>query len=198
MALPRSCIKQAQRTSKGAAIAAACCNTIITCKPVSISGWCSALCGTPHKASTSGNSTRKAPQARNTSNMRPGCASIKPVDSSAQTRSGTRAATSPALTISRISTAVSGAALKAANRAAKRARRRMRTGSSRKASVQWRRVPSRRSAMPPNESTTEARSKLPSGRTSVAATAIALMLKSRRPRSCSRVTDASACTINPR
>ena len=39
-------------------------STSIRCTPVSISGWCSGGCGTPHRRSTSGSSRASAPQSR--------------------------------------------------------------------------------------------------------------------------------------
>jgi tRNA nucleotidyltransferase (CCA-adding enzyme) len=66
-------------------------------------------CGTPHRRSTSGSSTRSAPHSRNSSNMREGVASIRPRASSCHTRSATSACTSPASTMRRISASVSGA-----------------------------------------------------------------------------------------
>jgi tRNA nucleotidyltransferase/poly(A) polymerase len=73
-------------------------------------------------------------------------------------------------------------AMRKPKRAAKRATRRMRTGSSWKASLTWRSTPSRRSRSPPNGSMS-----LPS-----ASLAMALMVRSRRARSCSSVTSGAA------
>ena len=84
-------------------------STSIRCTPVSTSGWCAAGCGTPHSRSTSGSTRASAPQSRSTSNMRLGRGSIRPRDSSCQTRSATSASTSPASTIARHSAIVSGA-----------------------------------------------------------------------------------------
>ena len=146
--LPKSCARQAKRTTSGAFSRAAMSSTIIRCTPVSTSGWCWGGWGTPHRRATSGSSTCSAPHSRSTSNMREGFASIRPRASSCHTRSGTRWSTSPCSTISRISCMVSGATVKSVKRAAKRATRKMRTGSSRKESVTCRSSRACRSCTP--------------------------------------------------
>jgi hypothetical protein len=78
---------------------AAMSSTIIRCTPVSTSGWCSARCGTPHRRSTSGNSTRKcAALAQHLEHAR-GAGFHQAAASSCHTRSGTSASTSPAATM---------------------------------------------------------------------------------------------------
>ena len=186
--LPRSWTRQAQRTGKGAAKRAAVSSTIVKCRPVSTSGWCGSGCGTPHSRSTSGSTRANAPQSRSTANRRLGWASIKPRDSSCQTRSATSASASPAATICAHSAVVSGATTKCGQRAAKRANRRMRTGSSANAPDTWRRTPACRSRWPWKGSIS-----VPSS-----ACAMALTVRSRRARSCSSVTPGSAWIVKPR
>ena len=122
-------------TATGASRRAAQRSASNTCAPVSTSGWCFSGCGTPNSASTSGSTTRSAPQARSTSTNTSGRGSASARSVSFQTRSATSASASPAETMARISSRVSGATVKpsGAKRAAKRATRRMRTGSSTKA-----------------------------------------------------------------
>ena len=122
-----------------------------------------------------------------TSSIRDGFRSISPRESSCITRSGTRASASPLLTIVRVSSAVSGATVNSGKRAAKRASRRMRTGSSTKDGLTCRSTPASRSRLPPCGSTS-----CPSS-----PTAIALIVRSRRARSCSSVTSGDACGSNP-
>ena len=66
---------------------------------MSISRWCAGGCGTPNSASTSGSSAASAPHARSTANIRDGVASVRPLASSCQTRSGASVASSPDATI---------------------------------------------------------------------------------------------------
>ena len=147
--LPKSWQRAAKRTSKGMFMRAHWSSTISKCTPVSTSGWCSTGCGTPYKRATSGNKICKAPQSRNTCNMREGWWPIKPLANSCHTRSATNALTSPSCTISTIKAWVSGATTKWGKRAANLAKRKMRTGSSRKAKLTWRSTPSFKSRSPP-------------------------------------------------
>ena len=135
-----------------------------------------------HTRLSSGNSRASAPHPCSTSNRRDGCRSIKPRANSCQTRSGTRASTSPASTIVQSNFSVSGSTLKSPKRAAKRASRKMRTGSSEKAGPTWRNTRSAKSRCPPNGSI-----KRPS-----TACAIALIVRSRRARSSSKLTSGAA------
>ena len=189
-ALPRSWASAANptRSSPGASFAAMS-QTSSICTPVSTSGWNSARCGTPYSASTSGSTARRASASRKVRRKADGVRLRSALPSSCQTRSGTSSASSPSAAISRMSASVSGAMVKpsAAKRAMKRAARSTRSGSSTKASPTWRSVRDWMSRTPPNGST-----RLPS-----ASRAIALMVKSRRRRSSSRVTDGSACTVKP-
>ena len=167
-ALVRSIVNKAHRTSRGSSFKAA----------ASISRPERSF----HTRLSSGRSRASAPHPCNTSNRRDGCRSIKPLANSCQTRSGTSASTSPASTIVLSSFWVSGSTLKSPKRAAKRASRRIRTGSSEKAGPTCRKTRLAKSRCPPNGSI-----KRPS-----AAWAIALMVRSRRSRSSSRLTSGAA------
>ena len=164
--------------------------TSSTWMPVSTSGWYSARCGTPYSASTSGNTTARAPHSRSVRRNADGAAEASARDSSCHTRSGTSSASSPESTMVRISACVSGAMVKpsGAKRAMKRAARSTRNGSSAKAGPTWRSSLASRSRTPPCGSTS-----VPS-----ASSAMALMVKSRRCRSSSSVTAGSASTTKPR
>ena len=190
-ALPRSWTRAAKptRSSPGAS-RAAMSETSCWWMPVSISGWYSARCGTPYSASTSGRIAASAPQARRVARNAEGCGEASALRSSCQMRSGTRVSSSPLATIVRINAIVSGATVNpsGAKRAMKRPARRIRSGSSAKAGPMWRSTHVARSAAPPQGSTS-----WPS-----APRAMALMVKSRRCRSSSRVTDGSASTTKPR
>ena len=190
-ALPRSWVKAAKPiTASPGASRAAMSLTSSWCRPVSTSGWYSARCGTPYSASTSGNTCASASQSRSVRRNAEGVAQVSARESSCHRRSGTSSASSPARTISRISACVSGATLKPseAKRAMKRAARNTRRGSSTKAGPAWRSTRALISLIPPSGSTS-----VPSS-----ACAMALMVKSRRPRSCSSDTDGSASTTKPR
>jgi hypothetical protein len=190
-ALPRSWVSAAKpiRSSPGASCAAMS-QTISTWMPVSTSGWYSARCGTPYRASTSGSTTASAPQSRRVRRNADGRGVRSAPASSFHTRSAVSSASSPSATIARISAIVSAATVKpnAAKRAMNRAARSTRSGSSTKAGPTWRNTRSCRSRAPWYGSTS-----VPSG-----ACAIALMVKSRRTRSSSSVTSGEACTTKPR
>jgi len=87
----------------------------------------------------------------------------------------------------RIIASVSGATVKP-KRAAKRATRSTRSGSSAKAGDTWRSTPAARSVAPPNGSISAPSSER----------AIALIVRSRRARSSSRVTSGEAWNTKPR
>ena len=189
-ALPRSWQSAANpiKSSPGARVAAMS-QTSSTCVPVSTSGWYSARCGTPYRASTSCSTACRASASRRVRRNADGVRLRSARDSSCHTRSAVRSASSPSAAIARISASVSGATENPceAKRAMKRAARSTRSGSSTNASPTWRNTRCSISRLPPNGST-----RLPS-----AARAIALMVKSRRRRSSSRVTEGSAWTMKP-
>ena len=153
------------------------------CTPESISGCQRSGCGTPNSASISGKIDGQRiglAQHLEIAAAAPACSSARCV--SCQTRSGTSASSSPRAAISRISAIVSGATRKpsGAKRAAKRATRSTRTGSSTNAGDTWRSQRSLQIAL--------AVERIDELRRSVGSLAIALIVRSRRSRSCSSVT----------
>ena len=100
--LPRSCVSAAKRAGSGAS-AAPPCRAPASVTPVSISGWWSARCGTPHRRSTSGSIRASAPQARSTSNMREGRSPSARAPIPARRARAPGASTSPSSTMCRIS-----------------------------------------------------------------------------------------------
>ena len=186
---PGSSASAATRTGSGSSAAAAASTT--RPRPTAAASVGSAGCmpsASRASASISGIRRASAPQACSIASIRDGRRSIRPRETSCQIRSGTSASTSPAATIAHMSSRVSGATVKRSKRAAKRATRRMRTGSSAKASLTCRSTPSCRSRRPPQGSMI-----VPS-----AARAIALIVRSRRRRSSSRLTSGAHCTTKPR
>ena len=111
-ALPKSCVSAAKRTTEFFDNTTACCNTIMVCTPVSISGWCIAGWGTPNMASTSGKITASAPHFLKTSKKTYGVCSLRARLISCQTRSAIKAVNSPLFVMPCISAIVSGATVK--------------------------------------------------------------------------------------
>ena len=184
-ALPRSCTSATKpiRSSPGAK-RAAISQTISVWMPASTSGWYSMRCGTPYKAFTSGKRLSSACACRNVCRNADGVFERKAFVNSCQTRSATKCFNSPACTMLCISKIVSSAMRKPkwAKRAINRAPRNTRNGSSLNAADTCRIMRSSKSRWPWWGSII----------CPCSSCAMALIVKSRRAKSCSSVTDGSA------
>ena len=108
-AFPKSWHSTAKRTMVEKLFLHACCNDISVWIPQSISGWYSARCGTPKRASTSGNQTFKAQLSRSTEKYTSASFSASALTVSFHTRSAERWESSPDALIFCMSCMVSGA-----------------------------------------------------------------------------------------